>query len=139
MECLKVMITGNDERVIWDLSKETEVESNHMAFLYLSNEINIQEWKGKYLNLYKGWLKDNNDSIYQISSPINMDMINAIISVNLKVAEFKLYFWFDVDRDKQPDYIWKKCPLSHSDLIVLSDAYHENNRKVSPIFPLVFP
>nr|WP_315423251.1 hypothetical protein [uncultured Pedobacter sp.] len=139
MECLKVMVTGNDESIIWDLSKETEVESNHMAFVYLSNEINILEWKRKYLNLYKKWLKDEDDSICQISSPINMDMINALITINLKAAEFKLYYWFDVDRDKRPDYIWEKCPLSHSDLVVLSGVFHENNRKISPNFPLIFP
>lgn len=139
MECFKIMITVHGENVIWDLSTETEVESDHKAFQYLSSEINIQEWKEQYLNLYKKWLHNEDDRIYQIANPVNMQMINALIAVNLKFKDFKLYYWFDIDRDKHPDYIWEKCPLSNSDLDHLSGDFHENNKKVSLMFPLVFP
>ncbi|WP_316825846.1 hypothetical protein [Pedobacter miscanthi] len=120
MEYFKVMVTGAREGLIWKLSTETEVASDHLALQYLSNEINIPEWKNKYLNLYEKWLKNDDGRIYQITDLVNMEMINALVEVNAKVSDFKLYYWFDVDRDKHPDYIWEKCPLSNSDLGHLS-------------------
>ncbi|WP_293312930.1 hypothetical protein [Pedobacter sp. UBA5917] len=139
MEYFKVMVTVAEEGLIWKLLTETELAPDHVALQYLSSEINITEWKNRYLNLYNKWLKNEDDRMCQITDPINMEMINALVEVNSKVSDFKLYYWFDVDRDKYPDYTWKKCPLSNSDLVVLPENLHENNRKVSLMFPLVFP
>lgn len=133
------MITSNNESIIWNMLEERKMGYDHLIFNSLSEEIDVQEWKNLYLNLYKSWLIDNDSTIYDIDNPMNMNMINAIINVNKKIADFKLYYWFDVDRDKYPNYIWEKCPLSKLDLIILPDEFHKNNRKLSPEFPLIFP
>jgi len=139
MDYFKIMVTGNDEGIIWDISKEIEIKSNHIVFKHLSNEIDFLKWKIQYLDLYKKWLIDEDDSVYDINNLININMINALIVTNMKMVDYKLYYWFDVDRDKYPDYIWEKCPLSKLDLIILPNEFHKNNRKISPEFPLIFP
>ena len=139
MDYFKVMVTGNNEGIIWDTAKEIELESDHIAFQYLSREIDISEWKNLYLDLFKKWLVDDDDSIYEITNSINMKMIDALVIINSETSDFRLYYWFDVDRDKYPNYVWKKCPLAGTDLIDLPEHYNNNNRKISVNYPLVFP
>lgn len=133
------MVTGINENIIWNLPNEELIDSNHVVFQYLCDEIDFLEWKSQYWSLFKKWLVDGDHCIYDINNLINMNMINALVEANKKMTDFNLYYWFDVDRDKYPDYVWEKCPLSKSDLIILPNEFHKNNRKISPEFPLIFP
>ena len=50
MEYFKIMVTVAVEGLLCKLSTETKVASVNVALQCLSNEINIPEWKSKYLN-----------------------------------------------------------------------------------------
>lgn len=139
MENFKVMVTVDSDNVIWNMVTEVNIMSNHPIYDLLSKEIDLLKWKEKYLVLYNSWLESDDSSIYNINHPINMDIINALIILNKKNTDLKLYYWFDVDRDINSDYVWQKCPLSEENLILLPGTFNCNNGKISPVFPLVFP
>lgn len=139
MNSFKVMVTGKNDSVIWDLETEINIFIDHRVYKSLSREIDLLFWKQEYLILFNNWLITDDRSIYDINHPINMDMIKAIISTNKQNQDFILYYWFDVDRDIYPNYKWEKCPLSKDNLITLPDSFNRNNGKISPKFPLVFP
>jgi hypothetical protein len=136
MEQIKVMVTGDKDGVLWDIKTENEIDLNHTAYGYIAHEIDLSKWKKDYLDLYRRWLINDDESVYQINHSINMEMISVLAKINKMDLDFKLYYWFDVDRDKCPDYIWENCPLSGERLINISSHL---TSKISPISPLVFP
>jgi len=139
MDYFKVMFTDIEDEVIWNTSTEKGIQLNHRFYGLLNKEINITNWKDEYYKLYLDWLHNDNESIYDINHPINLNMINALIKVNQLAFEFKIYYWFDVNRDKYPEFVWNVCPLSGTPLIALANSFHINNKKISSVFPLIFP
>ena len=138
MNDYKVMPTVPEENIFWDISTERIVDSSSLSYKYLSEYIDIEEWKKSFFELYNKWLKEDDDSVYDIHNEVSRSMINALMEINKK-ADFKLYYWFDVDRNKYPNYVWRKCPIAGTDLIDLPEYYSMNNRKISVDYPLVFP
>lgn len=47
------MVTGTNEDIIWNLPDEELIDSDHIVFQYLSDEIDILEWKSQYWSLFK--------------------------------------------------------------------------------------
>jgi hypothetical protein len=139
MDLLKVMVTNDQDDVIWDAMAETNIQTAHRSYFELNKEIDLQIWKQDYRKLYLEWLHHDNESIYDVHHPINLNVINSLIKVNKIVTEYKLYYWFDVDRDKYPNFRWEVCPLSGNALTNLPNYFHINNRKISQLFPLIFP
>lgn len=139
MDNFKVMVTVGSQNVIWDMVTEINIIPSHPIYDLLSKEIDLWKWKEQYLILYRSWLESDDSSIHNINHPINMDIINALIILNKEIVDLNLYYWFDIDRDINSDYVWHKCPLSGDDLILLPNAFNCNNGKISPVFPLVFP
>jgi hypothetical protein len=138
MKIYKVMPTVPNENLVWDIMNEQIVESSDECYIRLYRQIDVPEWNTLFFNYYKMWLEDDSQIIYDVHSALNMSMIEALVKIN-ENFEVKLYYWFDVDREKHPDYIWEKCPLSGKDLMELPKFYHRNNRKISREFPLIFP
>lgn len=138
MKEYKVMATVPKENIIWDISTEVVVHSSSVCYEHLSAEIDTDEWKKSFFNLYNMWLNEEDDAVYNIWHEVNMSMVRALAKIN-KEADFKIYYWFEVDRDKYPDFVWIKCPLTGTDLIDLPAYYSKNNRKIAVGNPLVFP
>lgn len=133
------MVTGVDDNIIWHVQTEENVALSHPVYQFLWKEINWMNWKEDYLTAYHNWLDSDDESIYDINAPTNRRMIDAITRVNNRSEMFKIYYWFDIDRDKNPNHIWSICPLSNEPLKDLPVDTHRNNRKVSPSIPLIFP
>ena len=134
-----MMVTNDTDGIIWDMLTETSLTDVHPSYYMLDKEIDLQLWKYAYRNLYQEWLNDDGESIYDIGHPVNLNLINSLININKLTLEYKLYYWFDVNRDKYPDFFWETCPISGTPLIALPIYFHRNNRKISQLFPLVFP
>jgi hypothetical protein len=139
MEQLKIMVTSNSGSVLWNVQTESAIQIDHLSYKILGSVLDIAKWQDNYYKLYLEWLHDDDESIYDINHPINVEIVNSLIKVNNIASNFKIYFWFDVDRDKYPKFIWKVCPMSGMQLISLPHNFHLNNRKISPLFPLIFP
>jgi hypothetical protein len=133
------MFTVKGEPLVWDCLTETAVPVNHSVYYNLKKYINLTDWETKYDKLYHQWLYNDDETIYNINVDINKFMIDAIFELNKEKKDYVLYYWFDVDRDKSPDYTWVYCPFSGKQLITLNEQFHYNNRKISPEHPLVFP
>ncbi|SFS47950.1 hypothetical protein [Mucilaginibacter polytrichastri] len=139
MEQIKVMVTVDSEDILWNIVSESVISCNHPAYILLSKQIDLKQWKRDYLNLYNNWLYNDDNRIYNIDDPINKSMILALAAVNKLNKNVKLFYWFDVDREEHPEYRWTKCPLSNEPLITLPSYIHKNNRYVSTATPLIFP
>lgn len=134
----KLMVVGAQSEIIWNMISEKEIPLNNDVYIKINKEINLNEWQNKFNNLYTQWLNEDVEFIFDIFNPINTDILSAISRYN-KNSDSKLYYWFDVNRDNYPDFKWEYCPITGERLILLSEAYHSNNRLVSPNEPLVFP
>lgn len=134
----KIMSVLSQYEIIWDMKKENEIPKTESIYKNLKKFINIDKWVQEYYSYYKKWLHEDCGYIYDISSIINQDMVKAIIEHN-KFQRDKLFYWFDVDRDKNEHFEWKLCPISQTELIRLGDEFHPNNRLISSVYPLVFP
>jgi len=136
---LKVMFTSIQEGIIWNASTEEQVKISHPSYDLLNEHIDVSNWIENYSNLYLEWLNNDVEYIFDINHFINSNMVNSLIELNESTKEFKIYYWFDVNRDKYPDFVWDFCPLSDTLLINLPDSFHMNNKKISTVFPLIFP
>ena len=137
MKEYKLMLTVPEENILWDIVEE-KAQTSVLCYSYLSKSIDLEKWKLSFFSLYRRWVEEDDYSIYDINNDVNISIINALVELN-KEIDFKIYYWFDVDRDRYPNYIWEKCPLSQKDLICLPKHYHKNNRKASVDYPLIFP
>lgn len=129
------MVTVRSEGILWDLKEHCIYDTDVLDWLKV--KIDVEEWKNKYIDLYQKWLEEEDETIYDIKSKINMDMIQSLAWLNQQNHGVTVFYWFDVD--KYPDYVWQLCPLTGEPLIDFPRSSHENNVKISPRFPLIFP
>jgi hypothetical protein len=139
MEILKVMVTVASENIILDAVTEESIPLVHPVYKRLFEYVDWEKWKEDYLISYQKWLYDDDEEIYDLKKPLNYTMIDAICKVNLLNNNYRLFYWFDINRDTNPNYEWTTCPLSHHPLISLGEDFHKNNRKTSSKFPLILP
>jgi len=139
MEYIKVMVAGETDGILWDASTEHNIQKDHPAYVLLNEQLDLLKWVEDYRGLFRDWLYNDDESIYEINNPINMIMIDSLLVVNNLVKDYNIFYWFDVDRDLNPDFVWNNCPLSKAPLIALPKSFHSNNRKISPKYPLIFP
>lgn len=128
----------SQKEVIWNIRSEEEIACNEPIYKGLSRYIDIEEWTRRYYTFYKKWLYEDDSYIYDITSPINQDMLKAIIEYN-RSSEDRIFLWFDVDRNIDEQFKWIYCPISKKKLIFLGESIHPNNRLVSPAYPISFP
>lgn len=135
----KIMSVLSQPEILWDMKTETEIPCEEIIYRNLDQFIKIDEWIQNFYSYYQKWLHEDYNYVYDILSPINQDMLNAIIKYNKSGNDERLFLWFDIDRDTNEEFQWKYCPLSKVELVDLGINFHPNNRLVSPIYPLVFP
>jgi hypothetical protein len=131
------------ESIFEDIKEDITLtgQNYNELFLALSKFIDLKKWHSDYYSLYKLWLDDDRNDIYDISNSINTAIINAIKDVNimLKNKSIILFYWFDVDRNIYPDWEWTYDPIDRDQLITLDTSFTKNNRKICLKHFLVFP
>jgi hypothetical protein len=135
----KIMCMPGEYRIIWDVMTEEPIFRNADLYEALSEEIDFKKWRNKYAIKNKNLFQRDDDSIYQLKNPINLDMVNALLKLNEKLEDIIIYYWFDIDRTLDENFKWTHCPLSKERLIDLGPDYPKINSFVSMQFPLIFP
>ena len=127
------------EECLFSLEDESNFNEPRIKNI-IKSSLDLQTWHNNFTVLYKNWLNDNSEEIYNINSAINLEIIRKITSLNQHLKEVKIFYWFDIDRSKScnEDYLWQHCPLSNLPLIELKSV-HPNNKYISSKHPLVFP
>ncbi len=140
MDYFKIMVLPHDEDILWDMKTGDQLPMSHKAYSYIqeSSHFNVSAWVHAYSDLYIDWLKNDNLAIYDIDSVINKEILDFITKIQPNLP-FKLYFWFDVNRDLKEGYLWTVCPISKQPLLELNDDFSLLNKLVSPIYPITFP
>lgn len=126
------------ERIFWDIKIESPYD-DMVLYFKLNNLINIENWAKEYKKAYDVWLDQDFGDIYNIKYQININMINALLRLNRTLNDKVVFFWFDVDRTFNENYVWEYCPLSGKPLIILNNEYTQINSLISPDYPLIFP
>jgi hypothetical protein len=139
MTFLKIMSLAGQDEIIWDMESDEELPIDHVAYIKLNKYIDLHAWNKAFNDKFMAWLELDDLTMYNIHDPINMEMIEAVIDANLINDGFKLFYWFDVNRDITLNFNWKYCPISNSRLMNLGKNFHRKNRLISSSFPLVFP
>lgn len=117
---------------------ETNVELENDEIMPLLDRDIVMAWKQPFIKHYMNWLhNDAEDNFSNLKEAYIYNLLLHLKQVNVK--GHRLYYWNDVDRTKLTDYKWTHCPLSYEKLIDLGPSIAENNRLVSPIYPICFP
>lgn len=138
-DLIKIMWLPGENDILFSMKNEKSLSSNSKLYEQLNNCIDIGSWKKMYAEKYDNWLNTDDHSIYNIKDAVNAMMINALLKFNEMAGNEVIFYWFDVDRTYNENYIWEICPLSNKLLIPLDDKYPKINSLISPDYPLVFP
>ena len=129
------MWASNDNELIWELQNEQVISPK--SEIYQKLPFDLMAWADKYKILYKDWLDNDNHAVYDIYQPENWEVITALMQC--KSENYRIFYWFDVDRNRFPDFEWKHCPVCGDSLVDLGKDYPSFNRLISPKYPIVFP
>jgi hypothetical protein len=135
----KIMWLPEENHIFLDIKNEKFISINSKMYKYLSNYVDWKSWINVYKKKYENWLNSDDNSIYNISDEVNTKIINALLEMNKHLIHEKIFYWFDIDRTFNENFIWKYCPISKRKLIQLPDEYPEINSLISPEYPLIFP
>ncbi|MBN8786802.1 MAG: hypothetical protein J0I84_06920 [Terrimonas sp.] len=138
-ELIKVMWLPKQAEILFKMKDETSLPIKSALYSYILEYIDIVKWRKEYTQKYNDWLNKDDDSIYQIENGINMQMIDDLIKVNKRLRYEKIFYWFDIDRTYNDQFLWKYCPISNKELINLGNGFPKINSLISPDYPLVFP
>lgn len=136
----KIMWVFEPKEIVWDMQTEEPIPLESKLYQKLSRQFYLKEWLDEFTALYNKWLDEDNPIIHNINSSINRTVIDFLVDFNQSLDRgIKVFYWFDVDRDKHPHFKWKKCPLSGIILKDFGSDFPDTNRLVSTQYPLVFP
>lgn len=134
----KVMWAAEGANIIWNMEQEEPDASCAALAALLHTYIDVPAWATSYEDYYHQWLAADDLTIYNLDAPIVASMLNAIKRFN-RQEQYKLYYWFDIDRTESSDFRWQRSPLSGERLLQLPDSFSSVNRYISPTDLLVFP
>ena len=138
-ELIKVMWLPNQEELLFNMKDEIPLTIESKLHLKLLQYIDVSKWQNEYAQKYNNWLNDDDTSIWQIENEINMRMIDSLRKINKILRHEKIFYWFDIDRTYDDNFVWEYCPISKKELIHLGKEFPKINSLVSPEYPLVFP
>ncbi|WP_250632378.1 hypothetical protein [Rhodoflexus caldus] len=120
--------------IIWEarnkkaLPQKTLVEGINL-YEMLNNVVNLAKWRKQYTALYRQWLENDDNRIFDLQHPVNAQIIHGLKNINsLLPSHIHLCYWYDVDRSLDEDFIWENSPLSGKRLIDLGEDFFEENR-----------
>lgn len=99
----------------------------------------IEEWAKWFEYEYREWLAGESKDLYNPFYSLNGNMVKHLEKINARQSEFQIFYWFDVDRSEEPDYVWICCPVSGLPLANLGSIYTQSNRLISIRHPMCFP
>ena len=132
------MYIPGEESPVWDIELEEPISVSDPLLAILEKEVGTSEWIREFAEIYNLWLEDDSNEMYDIFNEVNLSMIKKLDHYN-STAQEKVYYWFDVDRVEHPDFKWKTCPLSNSELIDLGEKVPKKNRLMSKNHSIIFP
>lgn len=136
----KIMWVPGTIRVIWDMVKERQLPLSAQAYADIASlGFDLKKWATDYHKHYQIWLEEDSGQVFDLHHEINQSVIEMLVSLNQNTEAYKVFYWFDIDRDKAPDFKWEHCPIANTPLKMNSHAVHANNRFLSEEFPLVMP
>ena len=139
MEYYKIMWVPNSN-VIWNMKSEEIDEKSEEYQDIINSYLDLKQWTLEYKNAYNDWLKNDDRTIYNMDSAL-IKKIRAVIDIiNEKFKDDGLlFYWYDVDRDKNENHEWRLSPISGIKLYDLGEEYPNENRLVSFEDSLCFP
>lgn len=139
MEYYKIMWVPNSN-VIWNMKSEEIDEKSEEYQVIINSYLDLKQWTLEYKNAYNDWLKNDDNTIHNMDSAL-IKKIRAVIDIiNEKFKdEGLLFYWYDVDRDKNENHEWRLSPISGIKLYDLGEEYPNVNRLVSFEDSLCFP
>lgn len=135
-----VMWLPDTSEIIWDMKNKTQMSSDFYLYHALNQYIDLEKWIKKYAELYKDWLEADAQEIYNLQNPSIEKMLSSIQKVNANLPQnTKLFYWFDVDRTENEDFIWENSPIDHAQLVNLGEDFYYLNHFVDLKNYLTFP
>ena len=129
-----------NSNVIWNMKSEEIDEKSEEYQDIINSYLDLKQWTLEYKNAYNDWLKNDDRTIYNMDSAL-IKKIRAVIDIiNEKFKDDGLlFYWYDVDRDKNENHEWRLSPISGIKLYDLGEEYPNVNRLVSFEDSLCFP
>jgi len=129
----------DEPHILFKMKTEGFITLDSPLYQSLSTYIDLHKWKDLYKKKYNEWLNNDQNFIYHITDEVNLAMINVLISMNNDLKSKRIFYWFDIDRTFNENFIWEYCPISKKRLITLPAEYPKINSLISPDYPIVFP
>ena len=140
MNLYKIMWVPATKKVIWDIKTEKQIGLTAQPYTDIEREgFNLYEWITNYKSLYRQWLKEDIQNIFDINHETNKKMVNLVHLLNTKNNCYKLLFWLDVNRYVHPDFEWKLCPIGGTKLKKFDQPFPSVNKNYSNSYPIVMP
>ncbi len=136
MQHIKIM-WASSEFIFWDMKTEMPI---NFEKLNISDRFykKLLVWKVWYQAAYKNWLNGKNNDIYDLQNKHIIDLLEEIYLFSEENKLFVLFYWYDVDRDTEVDFVWNLCPMCSQNLIYL-EGNHTSNSFICSKNWLVFP
>ena len=135
----KIMWLPNDDRVIWQLKNNDQIDTSSELYSLLKQFIDLSGWIDAYDKAHTDWLDNDNAAIYDLNGDLVKGMIDAIRNANAFLGDKKILYWYDIDRSVNDVFQWKFCPGTRNKLIDLGVSYHSINRLICADYLLVMP
>jgi len=140
MTFIKLMWMPEGESVMWNMQDEEPIPERSLVHTEISKYLDIKNWRTLYALKYNSWLQSLSGEIFQINDPVNIMALEAVDKYNkMESIKDRVFYWFDIDREKNEDYQWELCPITGEKLASLGTDYPMNNRLVSWKKNMVFP
>lgn len=136
----KIIFYPESPQIIYDLISETPIKQNSAIYLYLSEHINIDDWRNRYNLLYQDFLKGKSNTIFDLYAEINVEMREAIKKCNMKIKSnnIQLLYWFNLFSECAIEY-FEKNKEGLSGKLIYCEGNDYLNRLILLSAELVFP
>jgi hypothetical protein len=138
-QLLKIMWVPGAESLLWNMKDESQLSSQSAIYKLVEGNSEIVSWASRFDQLYEQWLEGDNDVIYDVKHEVNREILSILRTLNTSLSELAIFYWFDVDRTDNDDFVWTESPFSGKPLLDLGPDYHFLNRLVSLEDYVVFP
>lgn len=134
------MFYPESQEIIYDLISETPIKRNSAIYAYLSENINVDDWRNRYNLLYQDFLNGKSNTIFDLHSEINVEMREAIKNCNMKIKNNNiiLLYWFNIFSFDAKDY-FEKNKEGLTGRLIYAEENDYMNRLLLLSGELVFP
>lgn len=140
MKIYKIMWLPGTKRVIWDIKNEKQIPLKCRPYLDIASlNFDLNKWAKEFGKLYHLWLHEDDKHVFDLNHEINRLPLELLINLNKMAENYKVLYWFDVNRDEYPAFKWEHCPISKTLLKAFNEDVPRKNKYCSDIYPLIFP